>query len=290
MPLAATVAVLGTGALGRAMAVRLADQGADVRVWNRTSARAADVVAERPCIRAEERLEDAVAGTDVVLTVVRDGAALAEVADRLLPAFPAGGVWVQASTVGPAAARAMAARAIAAGVAYLDAPVSGSTAPARAGTLVWLVSGEPDAVTTARPALDALGSSVHVLGTEGHEGSAAKVVVNAWMAAAVVAASDALVLADRLGVDHAALREVLGAGALAMPYALTKMEAMDAGADDPGFAVELALKDLRLAVSDGGAGSGLLDVVTARFAAADDAGLGQRDVAAVHRLHRDGRV
>jgi 3-hydroxyisobutyrate dehydrogenase len=279
MPARPVVTVLGVGALGRAMAVRLVDQGFAVRIWNRSPGPVAEACAERPALEGHDVLEDAVAGADVVLTVVRDDAAVAEVAERLLPALAAGpgrAVWLQASTIGPAAARRMAERAAAAGVAHVDGPVSGSTAPARAGSLVWLVAGPDDAVEATRPVLDALGSSVHVLGAGGWEGSAAKLVVNAWMASAVVAAADAYALADRLGVDHGALRDVLGAGALAMPYALARMAAMDAGSFDLGFAVELALKDLRLATRDGGFSTPALDAVTARFAAADAAGHGGR--------------
>jgi 3-hydroxyisobutyrate dehydrogenase len=282
MPSIRTVAVLGAGALGRAMAVRLSDEGFAVRVWNRTAHRAAAVATERPQVAVVEHAPDAVNGADVVLTVVRDEAAVAAVADAVLPHVGPDAVWVQASTIGPAAARRMVERADAAGVAYLDAPVSGSTAPARTGRLVWLVAGADQALRRARPVLDALGSSVQVLGADGHEGSAAKVVVNAWMAAAVVAASDAYALADRVGLDHAALRDVLGAGALAMPYALQKMSAMDERAFEPGFAVELALKDLRLAAADGDFRSPLLDVLVERFAEADAAGHGALDVAAIH--------
>jgi len=284
----AAVTVLGLGALGRAMAVRLDAEGFAVRAWNRSAERAAAAAAEAPGLTVHDDVADAVRGADVVLTVVRDETAVAAVADGMLPHLAAGAVWVQASTIGPAAARRMAARAASAGVAHLDAPVSGSTAPARAGTLIWLVSGADDALRTARPVLDALGSSVQRVGSQGHEASAAKLVVNAWMAAAVVAASDAYVLADHLGVDHEALREILGAGALAMPYALQKMSAMDAGQVEPGFSIELALKDLRLAATDGGYGSPLLDAVTRRFEAADAAGLAALDVAAIHLLHRMG--
>lgn len=280
------VTVLGLGALGRAMAVRLDAEGFVVSAWNRSPHRAAAVVAESPGITVHDDVAGAVGGADVVVTVVRDEAAVSAVADAMLPHLSPGAVWVQASTIGSSAARRIAARAAEMGVAYLDAPVSGSTAPARAGRLVWLVSGDDGTVRAARPVLDALGSVQHV-GTLGHEASATKLVVNAWMASAVVAASDAYALADRLGVPHGMLRQVLGAGALAMPYALQKMAAMDAGELEPGFAVELALKDLRLAAADGGNPSALLDAVTRRFEAADAAGLGRLDVAGIHRLVDD---
>jgi 3-hydroxyisobutyrate dehydrogenase len=86
------VAVLGTGALGQAMAVRLVDEGFTVRVWNRTARRTEAVLAERPAITAHASVADAVAGASAVLTVVRDEPALQDVADKLLPTFPAGAV------------------------------------------------------------------------------------------------------------------------------------------------------------------------------------------------------
>ena len=77
------------------------------------------------------------------------------------------------------------------GVSYLDAPVSGSTTPARQGKLVWLVAGDDAALDRVRPVLDALGQAVLHVGT-GVEGSALKLAVNAWMATATVAMSDVL--------------------------------------------------------------------------------------------------
>ena len=214
----ATVAVLGAGALGAAIAARLGDTGHPVKLWNRTPDRARAGAAASTGVTAVAEVTDAVKDAAVVFTVLRDGDAVAEVMNTAIDAFAARAVWVQASTIGPDSARTLGELARRHGVAYLDAPVSGSTGPARNGKLVWLVSGGQDAFDRAAPTLQPLGSAVEHLGT-GVEGSAIKIAVNAWMTAATVAMSDVLSLCDALGIDHKLLAKVLQDGPLAMPYA-----------------------------------------------------------------------
>jgi 3-hydroxyisobutyrate dehydrogenase len=197
-----------------------------------------------------------------------------------------GAVWVQASTVGPRSAADLAGLARDHGVAYLDAPVSGSTDPALQGTLIWLVAGSEDVLARARPVLDDLGSSVLHVGTSA-EGSAVKLAVNAWMTASTVAMSDVLALCDALGVDHAALVRALGAGSLAMPYELQKVGAMDDSSYAPGFGVGLALKDIDLAAS-AGVRSSLFEAVRDRLEQTVAAGHGRDDLAAVDYLRKKG--
>ena len=159
------VAVLGAGALGAAIAARLGDTGHEVKLWNRTPDRARAAAAASTAVTAVAEVTDAVKDAAVVFTVLRDGDAVAEVMTTAIDAVDAGAVWVQASTVGPDSARTLAELAGRHGVAYLDAPVSGSTGPARNGTLVWLVSGGQDAFNLAAPTLQLLGSAVEHLGT-----------------------------------------------------------------------------------------------------------------------------
>jgi 3-hydroxyisobutyrate dehydrogenase len=159
-----TVAVLGAGALGAAMATRLAEGGFDVCLWNRTAARAEEVAAESDRMVAAQNLSVAVADADVVLTVLRDGPAVAAVAEEILPAMRSDAIWVQVSTVGPADAHRLRDAAASHGITFLDAPVSGSTPQARQGALLWLVSGQDAAVNTARPVLERLGKEVSMSG------------------------------------------------------------------------------------------------------------------------------
>jgi 3-hydroxyisobutyrate dehydrogenase len=275
-------AVLGAGALGAAMAARLGQMGQEVRLWNRTAERARVAASQARDVTAVASAGDAVSGAEAVITVLRDGDAVAEVMADAIASVEQGAVWIQASTVGPHSARALADLARAHGLAYLDAPVSGSTTPAREGKLVWLVAGDDAALSRARPWLEALGSSVLHVGT-GVEGSALKLAVNAWMTAATVAMSDVLALCDALGIDHAMFVTALEAGPLAMPYELQKVSSMDAGAYTAGFAVALALKDINLA-AELAAPSPLLGVVRDRLERAVAAGHGSDDLAAVDYL------
>jgi 3-hydroxyisobutyrate dehydrogenase len=148
--------------------------------------------------------------------------------------------------------------------------------------LVWLVAGDAEPLARARPVLDALASSVLHVGT-GVEGSALKLVINAWMTAATVAMSDVLGMCDALGLDHGAFTRALEAGPLAMPYALQKMRLMDERSFEPGFAVSLALKDVDLAGTAAGL-SPLLQAVHDRLERTVEAGHGADDVAAVDLL------
>ena len=288
MPTNPTVTVLGAGALGAAMAVRLGETGHDVRLWNRTAGRARAVADGATGVTAVTSVDEAVAGAGAVFTVLRDGNAVAEVMAVGLGRMDDGAVWIQASTVGPDHARALADLARHHDVGYLDAPVSGSTAPARQGNLVWLVAGADGVLDRVRPLLRSLGSSVMHVGT-GVEGSSLKLAVNAWLAASTVAISDALSLCDSLGVDHTVFVEALEAGPLAMPYALAKVTMMDAGSFEPGFAARLALKDIDLAF-DAFSPTPLLRAVRDRLEQTVAAGHGDEDVAAVDYLREGNRA
>jgi 3-hydroxyisobutyrate dehydrogenase len=279
-----TVAVLGAGALGAAIAARLADTGHQVKLWDRTAERAHEVAAASAGMTAVDEVTDAVRDAAMVLTLLRDGAAVTEVMDIAIGAIDEDAVWVQASTIGPESARALGELAEKHAVAYLDAPVSGSTGPARNGKLVWLVAGRQDAFERAEPTLRQLGSAVEHLGT-GVEGSAIKLAVNAWMTAATVAMSDVLSLCDALEIPHELFVKVLEDGPLAMPYALQKAAAMDQHAYEPGFSIELARKDLALAAEEL-APSPLLRAVQERMDQAIADGHAHDDVAAVDYQRR----
>jgi 3-hydroxyisobutyrate dehydrogenase len=280
----ATVAVLGAGALGAAMAARLGETGHEVRLWNRTAERARVAAEPATGVTAVQTVVEAVSAASVVITVLRDGDAVTEVMIDAIDELDPDAVWVQASTVGPRSALALADLAHGHGVAFLDAPVSGSTEPARQGRLVWLVAGDEDALTRARLVLDDLGSSVLHVGN-GVEGSSLKLAVNAWMTAATVAMSDVLALCDVLGVSHASFVAAINAGPLAMPYELQKVRLMDDGSYEPGFAVGLALKDLDLAAASA-VPSPLLQTVRDRLQLAVAAGHGNDDLAAVDYLRK----
>jgi 3-hydroxyisobutyrate dehydrogenase len=272
------VTILGAGGMGSAMAERLSETGHRVIVWDRDPDHANRVGGVGVTAAADPA--SAVAEASVVITMVTNGEAVHAIAEQMLPAMRRDAVWVQASTVGAEWADTLRALADANGRTMLDAPVSGSTGPARNGSLSWLVAGPATAVEAARPVLDSLGERVLVVGTAG-EASRLKLVVNTWMTAATVAMAEALAACDRLGVSRSALLDVLAGGPLAMPYALQKAQLMTDREFTAGFPVELALKDIRLAERADGLQSPFVRALEDRLQRAVDAGHGRDDVAAV---------
>ena len=272
------VTMLGAGAMGSAMAYRLSETGHQVTIWNRNPDRLESFDATGVSIAEDPAA--AVSRAAVVITMVTNGDAVNAVAEPMLDAMSPTAIWVQASTVGSQWADRLRALADAHHRAMLDAPVSGSTQPARTGKLSWLISGPTSAVNGARPVLDALGERVLVVGTR-QEGSRLKLVVNTWMTAATVAMADSLAACERLGLSPSALLEVLSDGPLGMPYALQKAQLMIEKNFDPGFPVELALKDIRLTEEAEGRQPPLIHSVEERLMRAAAQGLGHKDVAAV---------
>jgi 3-hydroxyisobutyrate dehydrogenase len=272
------VTILGAGGMGSAMAERLTGTGHRVNLWDRNPdhLRCATSIG----ITAAADPASAVADTAVVITMVTNGEAVHAVAEQMLPVMQPDAVWVQASTVGAEWADRLRALADANDRIMLDAPVSGSTGPARNGTLSWLVAGPATAVDAARPILDALGERVLVVGT-GQEANRLKLVVNTWMTATTVAMADTLAACDRLGVARSALLSVLSDGPLAMPYALQKAQLMTDGTFTAGFPVELALKDIRLAEQAEGQQPPFVHAIEERLQRAVDAGHARDDVAAL---------
>lgn len=264
--------------MGTAMALRLFETDHDVTVWNR-SPQPLEAL-RRAGVAVSQDLAAAVAETPVVITMLTDGDAVRSVAEQMLPVLAADAVWVQASTVGAEWADRLRALAEDHDRSMLDAPVSGSTSPARSGSLTWLVSGPPSAVDRTSPVLDALGSRTLLVG-EAQQASRLKLVVNAWMTTATVAIADALQASEELGIGRQALLDVLTDGPLGMPYALQKAALMRREDYQPGFPVELALKDVRLLAQAQEHPLPLLDVVEQRLSAAAEAGHARDDLAAV---------
>lgn len=196
---------IGLGAMGRPMAARLA--GAfDTRVYNRTGAVAQAHADEHGTTAVADLAE--LAGAGVVFSCLPTTAEVAEVAGRLGDRLPAGTVWVDCTSGDPAPSRDVAAGLADHGVTYLDAPVSGGTDGAAAGTLTVMVGGDADALARVRPALDAVASRVVHVGPVG-AGHAVKAVNNALLAVNLWAAGEGLAALGRHGVDAATALDVV---------------------------------------------------------------------------------
>lgn len=278
------VTVLGTGIMGAAMARNLVRAGFEVTVWNRGADKACPLADDGATVTGDP--VTAVAGADVVLTMLFDEVAVNEVMTRVLPALPPRTLWVQSSTVGLAATDGLAALARANGVGFVDAPVLGTRQPAEDGKLTVLAAAPSDLRDRATPIFDAVGARTIWVGERPGDGHRLKLVANAWVLTITAATAQSIALAERLGLPPERFLEVISGGATDSAYAQLKGRNMIAGAFDPAFAVNGAVKDAELilaALQECGVDDRLMRSVHAQFHAAAEHGHADDDMAAVIR-------
>ncbi len=232
------VAVLGTGGRGAGMARSLVRAGLPVRLWNRDPAKARAL--SGPGAVACDSPAEAVAGADVVLTMLFDAGAVEEVVRRAAPA--PGTLWLQCSTVGLEDVDRLVDVARELGLVLVDCPVQGTRKPAEEGQLVLLASGPDVARAGLAPVFEALGRKTLWLGEAG-AGTRLKLVCNAWVLTLVAGTAQSISLARGLGLDPEDFFRVLDGGHLDVPFARVEGAAMIAGQYPVGFALTGALKD-----------------------------------------------
>jgi 3-hydroxyisobutyrate dehydrogenase len=231
--------------MGAPMAANLARAGHEVTGFDVAGVRVDGVAATGSGPEAAE-------GADVVVTMLPNGEILRNVAAELLPAMKPGAVLLDCSTVDVASARAVAAEAEAAGMGFLDAPVSGGVGGAEAGTLTFMVGGGEEAFETAKPLFDVMGQKAVHCGPAGN-GQAAKICNNMILGVTMIATCEAFALADKLGLDRQAMYDVVSTSSGQSWSLTTYCPAPGIGPKSPsdneykpGFAADLMLKDLRL--------------------------------------------
>ena len=202
-----TAAFLGLGAMGYPMACNLSQAGFEVKVWNRTARRAEEHAAA--CSTEAVKLEDA-AGAEVIFSCLPTSREVAELAKKLLPHLKAGTVWVDCTSGDPETSRQIARELEEAGVAFLDAPVSGGTDGAAAGTLTIMVGGDEEAFARVKPYLEAMGKKIVHVGPVG-AGHALKAVNNTLLAVNLWAAGEGLAALVKQGVDPRVALAVINA-------------------------------------------------------------------------------
>ncbi len=287
------IGFIGLGNMGAPMAANLAAAGHHVTGFD-VAGISVDGVA-----RAASAAE-AAAGPEVVITMLPNGDILRNVAQEIVPAMAQGAVFLDCSTVDVASARDTAERAAAAGLRPLDAPVSGGTGGAEAGTLTFMVGGEADAFETARPLFDVMGAKAVHCGSSGN-GQAAKICNNMILGVTMIATCEAFALADKLGLARQAMYDVVSTSS-GQSWSLTTYcpapgigpKAPSDNDYKPGFAAELMLKDLRL--SQKAAEAANADTPVGRLATElystfveDEEGRGKDFSAMLPRLEKRGR-
>jgi len=276
------VAVIGAGIMGSAMARNLAAAGLPTRVWDRAASATGPLADAGAVVAASAR--NAVRDAGVVITMLPTADAVESVIfdGQVGEAFADGCVWAQMGTIGVEATLRIRDRLAAQrpGVMFVDAPVSGSKGPAEQGQLLILASGPAAAADAVRPVFDVIGRKTVWLGEVGR-GSQVKLVVNAYLSILIEGVAETMELADRLGIGHQQLAEVIEGGPLDAPLADAKFHKMDRGDFAAEFPLEWALKDVDLVIdAAGGQALPLLAALSGQWHAAVAAGYGRQDISA----------
>ncbi len=264
------VAVIGLGVMGLPMAKNLVRAGFDVVGYNRSPAKVRDLVSFGG--EGASSVSTAVRDADVILTMLPDSPDVEEVLlgpHGVLATARAGCVWIDSSTISPAAAVALGSAAEASGIHAIDAPVSGGQKGAVDATLSMMVGGEADIVETVLPVLHAVGASVTHLGPIG-SGQIVKAANQLLVAGNLQLVAEALVFVDAHGVDVDRAVAALAAGLAGSRVLDQKATAMMRHHFEPGFRVDLHDKDLRILIEAArGARTAMpLGVLVAQFIAA----------------------
>lgn len=279
------IGFLGLGIMGSRMAANVARAGHRVTVYNRTTATAQAWVAEHGGTVAQTPAQ-AAAAADVVISMVVDGAQVEQVLlgpDGAADGARPGALFVDMSTISPDDTRRIGAGLAERGVAFVDAPVTGSSPKAQDGTLTIMAGGAEEDVRRAWPLFEAMGSLVLHVGGLG-QGEMVKLINNATAAANALAVAQALVVGRATGVDLGALVQVMSAGSGGSAMLDLKAPVMQEHDYTTLFKLEHMLKDVRLCLEQARAAGVGFDAAAAAGGALEhglEQGLGEADFAAL---------
>lgn len=283
-----TIGFIGLGTMGLPMAANLLKKGFGVVAWNRTEAKADELVA----LGARKAPSPAAAASeaDVVVTIVSDDETLLDVyerADGVLAGLRAGVVLIDSSTVAPDTSRRLSAACAERGASFLDAPVTGSKPAAIDGTLLFMVGGDKAVLETQEDVLLAMGRRIVYMGESG-AGSYAKLAHNTIVGINAIGLIEGMSIAAKAGIDVRSFLEVVQSGGAASKQADLKGLKIIERDFSNQFSGKLMLKDLRLAAKltgELGVSAPLLGLTRAQFERGLEAGWGDEDLSALARLY-----
>lgn len=279
------IGLIGLGIMGKPIALNLLAAGFPVAVHSRSEGPVDEVVAAG-AVRADGPASVA-AGSDVTITMLPDTADVEQVlvgAGGVIEGVAEGSLVIDMSSIDPGPTREMAASFAAKGVAMLDAPVSGGERGAIDAALSIMVGGDEAAFARAVPVFEALGTNIVHVGPSG-AGQVCKACNQLVVAATIEAVAEALLLAERSGVDAAKVREALLGGFAGSKILEVHGQRMLDRTFDPGFRIRLHRKDARIiegAAAETATPIPSFTVVTEQLQKAVDAGDGERDHSALY--------
>jgi 3-hydroxyisobutyrate dehydrogenase-like beta-hydroxyacid dehydrogenase len=279
-----TIAVLGMGKMGQALAGRLLDQEWPLRLWNRSPRDLAHFESRGAVLH--EELGTLWQHAQVVISFLENDDALASVClgeGGLLREGPEGRVLIDMSTVSPSISRTIAGQASVVGVEYLRSPVSGNPQVLAAGSITLLVSGPHATFDRMEELLRSIGPTVLYLG-EAEQARTLKLAINSALGVTTQIMAELIVLGENNGIDRAALLDALGQSVVGSPFLRYKTSGLVQHDYSATFTTDLLVKDLDLALDLAHAGDlslPLIELVSALAKTASRNGYGNIDFAAL---------
>ena len=284
----AKMAFLGLGVMGGPMAGHLVKAGHEVVVYNRTAARAEAFASSHGTLSASSPAE-AAKGAEIVCACVGEDADIAAVAsgpDGAFSGMEKGALFIDHTTASADIARQLAEQAEAAGLGFLDAPVSGGQAGAENGQLTIMCGGAAPAFEAAQPALTCYGARIVHMGPAG-AGQLTKMVNQICIAGLLQGLAEGLNFGQQAGLDMERVLSVISGGAAQSWQMENRGKTMVAGQFDFGFALDWMRKDLRICLAEAGRNGSELPVtalVAQFYAALSNRGRGRLDTSALITL------
>ena len=283
---ATKIGFVGLGNMGGNMAARFLAAGHPVYGEERNRQHADELVQEG--LQWRDTPREVAEAADIVFTSVPDDGVLELVAsgpDGILAGLAAEKIWVDVSTVSPAASRELAERVRALGATMLDAPVSGSVPQVQSGTLTIMVGGDEQAYARVEPILRELGTPRHI--GENGQGLVLKLAINISLAVQMLAFAEGLLLAERAGIDRKLAVEVMTESPIGSPMLKARAALVLDLPEEAWFDVGLMQKDLVLALDTGTAAARPASVRRSRRRVSTIAralGYERRDLASLHEV------
>ncbi|WP_343555310.1 NAD(P)-dependent oxidoreductase [Sphingobacterium sp.] len=264
---------IGLGNMGYPMAKNLEKAGFPLSVYNRNNSKAVGFE-KQSFIRKD--IAELVDQSDIIFSMLTNDEAVSEVYEKILQQRIEGKLFVDMSTISRERCVSIASKSKEKGASFIDAPVAGSTKPAAEGTLIMMAGGELEDLERARPYLERMGKSIKHLGENG-QGIAAKLAINYFLSTIYQGLAETILFSDKLGIKRNEMLEIIndsasGSGATKVKTPLLVEENYSAA-----FALDLMLKDIRLA-QQAGADYPLLKTLLETYGKAQDNGFGQLDV------------
>lgn len=266
------IGFIGLGNMGHPMAKNLEKAGFTLFVYNRTEEKAEDFRSKSTVCQS---VADLVNEADIIFTMLTNDQAVEAVYKDILKNDLSGKLFVDMSTISQKMSKEVGNSVKIEEASFIDAPVAGSTKPAAEGTLIIMVGGENDDVQRATPYLEKLGKIKH-LGENG-KGLAAKISINYFLAMIYEGLAETVLLSDKLGIDRKAMLEIINESASGSGATKVKTPLLLDDNFAPAFALDLMLKDIRLA-KDAGADYPTGTSILKTYTEASEKGFGKDDV------------